>query len=54
MHCVYDRPRCGGFILNRYRDGFQAYDIDGKPIGVYRTQREAADALQALTGGAAP
>ena len=54
MLCVYAGRQCAGFILNRFRDGFQAYDIDGKPIGdVYPTQREAAEAVRAIAGGSA-
>ena len=54
MLTVNDGSRCVGFILNRYRDGFQAYDIDGKSIGgVYPTQREAAEAVRAIAGGSA-
>jgi hypothetical protein len=53
MLCVYNTAgRCIGFILNRYRDGFRAHDTDGKAIGVYPTQREAAEAVRAFSGGA--
>jgi hypothetical protein len=48
MLTVNDGPRgCVGFVLNRFRDGFQAYDIDGKSIGIYPSVRAAAAAVSA-------
>jgi hypothetical protein len=35
---------CCGFIMLRGKAGFEAFDAD-KSIGVYRTMKDAADAL---------
>jgi len=45
---------CSGFILNRGCDGFEAFDVNDRSLGLYPSQREAADALRALAGGSAP
>ena len=42
---VYSGQSCLGHIISRGRDGFEAFDPDDKPIGIFATQREAAAAL---------
>lgn len=36
---------CVGFILARGKLGFEVTDRNGKPLGIYPSQRQAADAL---------
>jgi hypothetical protein len=42
---VYDGTACLGHVLYKPRVGFEAYDRDDKPIGLFASQREAANAL---------
>jgi hypothetical protein len=39
---VYDGHRCLGHILPRGKSGFEAFDRDDKPVGIFKTQPEAA------------
>jgi hypothetical protein len=41
MLTVYDGIACIGFVLARGRDGFEAFDRNGKTVGKFKTQREA-------------
>ena len=47
MLCVYaGQGVCLGFILNRSRDGFEAFSAaDEKSLGRFQTQREATAAI---------
>ena len=47
MVSVYDGRDCLGFILARGKLGFEAFDAQERSAGIYPTQREAADALEA-------
>jgi hypothetical protein len=42
---LYDGQRCLGFILNRGKTGYEAYDTDDRSIGLFPSQRDAAAAL---------
>jgi hypothetical protein len=42
---IYDGRECVGFILAHGKLGFEVFDRDERSIGVYPTQREAADAI---------
>jgi hypothetical protein len=42
---VCDGQLCIGFVLNRGRYGFEAFDGDQQSLGIFPTQREAADAV---------
>jgi hypothetical protein len=42
---VYDGTMCVGHVLYKPRVGFEAYDRDDKPIGIFPTQRAAANAI---------
>jgi hypothetical protein len=42
---VYDGTMCLGHVLYKPRVGFEAYDHNDKPIGLFASQREAANAL---------
>jgi hypothetical protein len=42
---VYDGQCCLGHIISRGRDGYEAFDLDDKSLGLFPTQREAAAAL---------
>jgi hypothetical protein len=44
---VYDGQQYCGAIVSRGRQGFEGYDVDDKPLGVYPTQKEAMQALYA-------
>jgi hypothetical protein len=45
MVSVYDGRQCVGFILPRGKRGFEAFDCDERSLGVFKDQREAADAI---------
>jgi hypothetical protein len=42
---VYDGTKCLGHVLHKPRVGYEAFDRDDKSIGVFTSQREAANAL---------
>jgi hypothetical protein len=45
MAYVYDGRDCLGFILARGKLGFEAFTNDERSLGMFKTQREAADAI---------
>ena len=45
MVSVYDGRICRGFVIARGKRGFEVFDCDERSIGVYPTQREAANAI---------
>jgi hypothetical protein len=45
MLSVYDGQICCGFVLNRGRDGFEAFSFNGKSIGTFPNQQEATRAI---------
>ena len=45
MVSVCDGRDCIGWVFNRGRAGFEAFDRDQKSLGIFRTQREAATAI---------
>jgi hypothetical protein len=49
MVSVYDGQTARGFILNRGRAGFEAFTADERSLGLFPTQREAADAVMEET-----
>jgi hypothetical protein len=49
MVFVYDGRRCIGFVLNRGRRGFEAFDCDERSLGVFETQAAAAAAIHPHT-----
>jgi len=42
---VYDRSRIIGFILNRGRGGFEAFDAEEGTLGLYPSMKAAADVI---------
>jgi hypothetical protein len=44
---VYDGQTCIGFVLGRGPKGYQAYTADERDLGLFPTQRAAADAVNA-------
>jgi hypothetical protein len=42
---VYDGTTCLGHVLYKPRVGYEAYDCNDRPIGIYPTQKAAADAI---------
>jgi hypothetical protein len=48
---VYDGQQCLGHVLSRGPNGFEAFDSDDKSLGVFETQRQAANALLIQEGG---
>jgi hypothetical protein len=46
MVSVYDGRDCLGFVLDRGKLGFEAFDREARSLGMFSTQREAADALE--------
>jgi hypothetical protein len=49
---VYSGQRLLGFILDRGKTGFEAFNTNERSLGVYGTQRAAADAFSILEGAA--
>jgi len=47
---VYDGRQCLGLILARGKLGFEAFDRDDKPVGIFESQRQAANALLVREG----
>jgi hypothetical protein len=45
---VYDGKRCLGFILARGKLGFEAMDRDEQSLGLFPSQRDAANAITAF------
>jgi hypothetical protein len=45
MLSVTDGTSCVGFVLNRGRDGYEAFNRDGKSIGKFQSQQEAVRAI---------
>jgi len=45
MLSVFDGRALRGFILSRGKLGFEAFDPDARSIGIFPTQREAANAI---------
>ena len=48
---VYDGRQCLGHILARGKTGFEAFDPNDKSLGIFETQRRAANALLVEAGG---
>jgi hypothetical protein len=44
LHAVYNGQVLRGHVLSRGRE-FEAYGADGKPLGTFSTERDAADAI---------
>jgi hypothetical protein len=42
---VYDGQTCIGHLLPKGKSGIAAYDADDRLLGLFPTQRDAADAL---------
>jgi hypothetical protein len=45
---VYDGRRCLGHIIARGKTGFEAFDSDDKSLGLFASQREAAQTIMEL------
>ena len=45
MLSVTDGTSCVGFVLNRGRDGFEAFNRNGRSVGKFKTQKEAVRAV---------
>jgi len=50
FQALYSGRTCLGFILNRGRSGYEAFDCDDKSIGIFETQQLAADTLSEREG----
>jgi hypothetical protein len=48
---VYDGQQCLGHVLARGKTGFEAFNCDDKSVGLFPTQRQAANALLVEAGG---
>jgi hypothetical protein len=46
MMPVLHGPRCVGFIFNRGKLGFEAFNSDERSLGTYPSQQEAAGAIE--------
>jgi hypothetical protein len=53
MVSVYSGRTCIGFVLNRGVAGYEAFTADQRSLGLFKTQREAADAISAKVAAAA-
>jgi hypothetical protein len=47
MLSVYEDKTCVGFIIARGKVGFEAFSADLDSLGIFPTQRQAADAISA-------
>jgi hypothetical protein len=47
MLSLFDGRALLGFILARGKSGWEAFDADQRTLGIYPTQRDAADAISA-------
>jgi hypothetical protein len=45
---VYDGGRCIGFVLPRDQLGWEAFDADDNSVGTFKTQADAAAALERM------
>jgi len=55
MSYIYDGRACLGFVLSRGRAGFEAFDREGRSLGLFPTAPTAANAVfdaSANEGGA--
>ena len=48
---IYDGRQCLGHVLGRGPKGFEAFDREDQSLGVFETQRQAANALLVKEGG---
>jgi hypothetical protein len=48
MLVVYDCRECRGFLLNRGPKGWEAFDVNDGSLGIFESQKAAADALMVL------
>ena len=48
---VYDGQQILGHVLARGKAGFEAFDIEDRSVGMFPTQRQAANALLIAEGG---
>jgi hypothetical protein len=51
MLSIYEGQRCIGFLLNRGRTGWEAFDADEVSLGIFPTQQAASDAINARLEG---
>lgn len=51
MQALYSGATCLGFLYARGRDGVEAYDADERSLGIFPTQKAAADAVVRAAGG---
>jgi hypothetical protein len=47
---IYDGRECVGFVISRGKLGYEALDRAERSLGLFPTQREAADAISARGG----
>jgi hypothetical protein len=45
MLSVYDGRDCIGFLLSRGKLGFEAFDSNQQTLGIFTSEKEAADAI---------
>jgi hypothetical protein len=44
---IYSGQQCLGFVLPRGKTGHEAFDVEGKSLGLYPDQKAAAGAVSA-------
>jgi hypothetical protein len=54
MVSVYSGRVCLGFVIERGREGFEAYDQQERSLGLFKTQEDAAAAVMRSAGGVEP
>jgi hypothetical protein len=50
MVSVFDGRRCLGFVLPKGKSGFEATTADDRLLGLFPSQKEAADAISKVAG----
>jgi hypothetical protein len=51
---IYRGQTCCGHILNRGKAGWEAFDRDDCSLGTFKTQADAANALDQKSGSGGP
>ena len=51
MSSIYDGRKCIGFILRRGKAGTEAFDLNESSLGIFESDRAAADAVSHAARG---
>jgi hypothetical protein len=54
MFSIYSGRECLGHVLARGRFGFEAFDLNDRSLGMFRTRAEAVDAVSSSASAGKP